>query len=76
MVPLQFQEQSIIIQVRLPIPQVQLQPKDIVAGDFYWAYNTPKGKAIWLAADTTAHRTDTRTTEFFLRHLVTFKDIE
>ncbi|MBI4648078.1 MAG: hypothetical protein HY738_16205 [Bacteroidia bacterium] len=31
------------------------KPKDIVAGDFYWAYKTPGGKAIWIAADCTGH---------------------
>ena len=31
------------------------KPKDIVAGDFYWAYKTQSGKAIWVAADCTGH---------------------
>jgi serine phosphatase RsbU (regulator of sigma subunit) len=30
-------------------------PKDIVSGDFYWAYQTPDKKAIWVAADCTGH---------------------
>ena len=31
------------------------QPKDIVSGDFYWAYNTPNSRSIWLVADCTGH---------------------
>ena len=31
------------------------KPKDIVAGDFYWAYKTPHGKSIWVTADCTGH---------------------
>ncbi len=31
------------------------QPKDIVSGDFYWAFETPSGKKIWAAADCTGH---------------------
>ena len=44
------------------LPQEQIashfilyKPKDIVAGDFYWAYKTKNGKAIWVAADCTGH---------------------
>lgn len=31
------------------------RPKDIVSGDFYWAYVTPEGESIWTAADCTGH---------------------
>ena len=31
------------------------QPKDIVSGDFYWSYNTPNNRSIWLVADCTGH---------------------
>lgn len=31
------------------------KPKDIVAGDFYWAFKTQSGKAIWVTADCTGH---------------------
>lgn len=34
---------------------VLYKPKDIVAGDFYWAFYTPCNKAIWVAADSTGH---------------------
>lgn len=30
-------------------------PRDIVSGDFYWAYTTPSDKLIWIAADCTGH---------------------
>ena len=31
------------------------QPKDIVSGDFYWAYHTPNNRSIWVVADCTGH---------------------
>ena len=31
------------------------RPKDIVSGDFYWAYETPSKKKIWITADCTGH---------------------
>lgn len=31
------------------------RPKDIVSGDFYWAYNTPNGRSIFAIADCTGH---------------------
>ncbi len=34
---------------------ILFQPKDIVSGDFYWAYNTPNGRSIWVVADCTGH---------------------
>ena len=34
---------------------VFFKPKDIVSGDFYWAYKTPDDKAIWVVADCTGH---------------------
>lgn len=34
---------------------VLYKPKDIVAGDFYWAYQTPDNKLIWMVADCTGH---------------------
>lgn len=37
---------------------ILFQPKDVVSGDFFWAFQTetPKGKiAIWCAADCTGH---------------------
>jgi len=34
---------------------ILFKPKDIVSGDFYWAYQTPSGKKIWIAADCTGH---------------------
>lgn len=30
-------------------------PKDIVSGDFYWAYNTPNNRSIFALADCTGH---------------------
>jgi len=33
---------------------IVFKPKDIVSGDFYWAYNTSE-KSIWAAADCTGH---------------------
>ncbi|MBS1634850.1 MAG: tetratricopeptide repeat protein [Bacteroidetes bacterium] len=30
-------------------------PKDIVSGDFYWAYNTPNGRSVFVLADCTGH---------------------
>ena len=34
---------------------VLFMPKDIVSGDFYWAYETQSGKKIWITADCTGH---------------------
>lgn len=34
---------------------ILFKPKDIVSGDFYWAYNTPNGRAIFALADCTGH---------------------
>jgi serine phosphatase RsbU (regulator of sigma subunit) len=35
---------------------VLFQPKDIVSGDFYWAYKDPQsGRIYWAAADCTGH---------------------
>lgn len=34
---------------------ILFQPKDIVSGDFYWAYNTPNNRSIWAVADCTGH---------------------
>lgn len=34
---------------------IYYQPKDIVSGDFYWAYKSDTGKKIWIAADCTGH---------------------
>ncbi len=34
---------------------VFFKPKDIVSGDFYWAFETPDNKSIWAAADCTGH---------------------
>ncbi|MBL4654408.1 MAG: tetratricopeptide repeat protein [Bacteroidia bacterium] len=34
---------------------VVFKPKDIVSGDFYWAYKTKSNKVIWIAADCTGH---------------------
>lgn len=31
------------------------KPKDIVSGDFYWAYNAPNGRSIFALADCTGH---------------------
>lgn len=31
------------------------RPKDIVSGDFYWAYKTPAGQVVWVVADCTGH---------------------
>ncbi len=30
-------------------------PKDIVSGDFYWAYNTPNNRSVFALADCTGH---------------------
>ena len=34
---------------------ILFKPRDIVSGDFYWAYETPTKKKIWIAADCTGH---------------------
>ena len=34
---------------------ILFKPKDIVSGDFYWAYVSPNGRCIWAAADCTGH---------------------
>jgi serine phosphatase RsbU (regulator of sigma subunit) len=34
---------------------VFFKPKDIVSGDFYWAYNTPNNRAVFALADCTGH---------------------
>ncbi|MDI9342196.1 MAG: tetratricopeptide repeat protein [Sediminibacterium sp.] len=34
---------------------VLFKPKDIVSGDFYWAYNAPNGRSIFALADCTGH---------------------
>ncbi len=31
------------------------KPRDVVSGDFHWAYQTKTGKTIWAAADCTGH---------------------
>ncbi|PCJ81845.1 MAG: serine/threonine-protein kinase PknK [Flavobacteriales bacterium] len=43
------------LQKMLPEHFILYKPKDIVSGDFYWGYETPGGKAIWVAADCTGH---------------------
>ncbi|MBA3663432.1 MAG: tetratricopeptide repeat protein [Bacteroidetes bacterium] len=34
---------------------VFFKPKDIVSGDFYWAYNTPNNRSVFALADCTGH---------------------
>jgi serine phosphatase RsbU (regulator of sigma subunit) len=34
---------------------ILFKPKDIVSVDFYWAYNTPNGRAVFALADCTGH---------------------
>lgn len=34
---------------------ILFKPKDIVSGDFYWAYNTPNNRTIFALADCTGH---------------------
>lgn len=34
---------------------ILFKPKDIVSGDFYWAYNTPNNRSIFVLADCTGH---------------------
>ncbi len=34
---------------------VLLKPKDVVSGDFFWAFHTETNLAIWVAADCTGH---------------------
>ena len=34
---------------------ILFRPKDIVSGDFYWAYNTPDGCSVFALADCTGH---------------------
>lgn len=34
---------------------ILFKPKDIVSGDFYWAYNTPDGRSVFALADCTGH---------------------
>ena len=34
---------------------ILFKPKDIVSGDFYWAYNTPSNRSIFVLADCTGH---------------------
>lgn len=34
---------------------ILFKPKDIVSGDFYWAYNTPNNRSVFALADCTGH---------------------
>jgi serine phosphatase RsbU (regulator of sigma subunit) len=34
---------------------ILFKPKDIVSGDFYWAYNMPNGRSVFAVADCTGH---------------------
>lgn len=34
---------------------ILFRPKDIVSGDFYWAYNTPNNRSVFCLADCTGH---------------------
>ncbi len=34
---------------------ILFRPKDIVSGDFYWAYNTPNNRSVFALADCTGH---------------------
>ena len=34
---------------------ILFKPRDIVSGDFYWAFETPSNKKMWIAADCTGH---------------------
>ncbi|HRN41479.1 MAG TPA: tetratricopeptide repeat protein, partial [Vicingus sp.] len=34
---------------------VYLKPKDVVSGDFFWAFQTPENLALWVVADCTGH---------------------
>lgn len=34
---------------------ILFKPRDIVSGDFYWAYNTPNNRSIFALADCTGH---------------------
>lgn len=34
---------------------ILFQPKDIVSGDFYWAYNTVNNRSVFVLADCTGH---------------------
>ena len=34
---------------------ILFKPKDIVSGDFYWAYNTPNNRSVFVLADCTGH---------------------
>lgn len=34
---------------------ILFKPKDIVSGDFYWAYNFPNGRSVFCVADCTGH---------------------
>ncbi|MDF2450371.1 MAG: protein serine/threonine phosphatase [Bacteroidota bacterium] len=34
---------------------ILFKPKDIVSGDFYWAYNTPNSRSVFALADCTGH---------------------
>jgi serine phosphatase RsbU (regulator of sigma subunit)/Tfp pilus assembly protein PilF len=34
---------------------ILFKPKDIVSGDFYWAYNAPNGRSVFALADCTGH---------------------
>ncbi len=34
---------------------ILFKPRDIVSGDFYWAYNTPNNRSVFALADCTGH---------------------
>ncbi len=34
---------------------VYFKPRDVVSGDFFWAYQAPNNIAVWVAADCTGH---------------------
>jgi len=44
-----------LCKVILPNHFILYKPKDIVSGDFYWAYSPNKNTAIWIVADCTGH---------------------
>ena len=39
----------------LPHSFIFYKPKDVVSGDFYWAYDNGKGKLFFTVADCTGH---------------------
>ena len=46
---------AVYIKDVLPESFILFNPKDVVSGDFYWVYRSPKGQIYFTVADCTGH---------------------